>query len=69
MNRNAREILDLDHVIACASLVLHHDEIHNWLTSPNPHIRGTSSPLSATRTGHADDALCALEAEAEGAYP
>ena len=65
---NARELLDLDHIISRAALVLHESEIKGWLTSPNPFIPGNSSPLSAIRTGHVDDALSAIEAEAEGAY-
>lgn len=65
---SAREILDLDHIISRASLVLHEDEIHNWLSSPNPFIPGNATPLSAIRTGHVSDALSAIEAEAEGAY-
>lgn len=64
----ARDLVDLDHLIARAKLVLHQSVIKDWLTSSNQFIPGSASPIDAVRTGHAEDAVHAIRAEAEGAY-
>jgi len=60
---------DLELVIARAGQVLHYEEIRNWLQSPNPFIAGNPTPLAAIHTGHVEDALGALDAEADGSFP
>lgn len=64
----ARDLVDLDHLVARAKLVLHKAVIKDWLTSPNQFIQGTARPVDAIRSGHAEDAVRAIRAEAEGAY-
>lgn len=65
--QKARELVDLDHVIARARLVLHEDVITTWLESPNLVLNG-ATPLDRIRSGHADEAVEALEAYEEGAF-
>jgi len=60
---------DLERIAVRAGQVLHPGEIQNWLRSPNPFIPGNATPLAAIHTGHLDDVLGALDAEAENTFP
>lgn len=63
----ARELVDLDHVVARASLLWAPDVVHDWLEGPNPHLDG-ARPVDVVRVRGSAEVLSALDAEASGAF-
>lgn len=65
--RNARTIVDLDFLIARASLVWDPTVIPVWLTSPNAFLGG-AKPIDSVKIDGFGPALQALDAEQSGAF-
>ena len=64
---NARTIVDLDFLIARASLVWDESVIPVWLNSPNAFLGG-AKPLDSVKAHGFGPALDALDAEQSGAF-
>lgn len=64
----ARELLDLDHVIARAELMWGDGQVVlDWLTGSNSHLGG-ATPLNVIRTRGVTEVIEALDEEMSGAY-
>jgi DNA-binding transcriptional regulator YdaS (Cro superfamily) len=63
----ARRLIDLDHVVARASLVWHPDVIPVWLRSSNGHLNG-QSPLGVLMTRGPAEVIRALDATEAGGF-
>lgn len=63
----AREILDLDHLMARAGLLWEPEVVRAWLTGPNSFLEG-ARPIDVLRTRGVGDVLEALEAETQMAF-
>lgn len=60
----ARQILDLDHVVAVACLVWQPEMVRSWLVAANTHLEG-SRPIDVMTTRGSEDVLEALDAEGQ----
>jgi hypothetical protein len=65
--RNARAVLDLDHVVARLHQVWVPTVAAMWLESPNAHLGG-ATPAEVLRRGGASEVIRAIDAEASGSY-
>ena len=64
----ARELLDLDHVLARANLLWGDRElVVDWLTGANAYLGG-ATPLEVIRTRGVNEVVAALDEAASGAY-
>lgn len=63
----ARELIDLDHVLARAVLVWEPDVARDWLTSSNGYLDG-ARPIDVLRTRGSREVLEALDAAMQGAF-
>lgn len=63
----ARRLIDLDHVVARASLVWHPSVVPNWLQSPNAFLDG-QTPLGVLRARGPAEVLVALDAFESGGF-
>jgi uncharacterized protein (DUF2384 family) len=63
----ARRLIDLDHVVARASLVWHLSVVPTWLRSPNAHLNG-QTPLGVLLTRGPSEVVRALDATEAGGF-
>ena len=62
-----RLLIDLDHVVARASMVWASDLVMSWLSSPNAFLGG-ATPVDVLRERGSRDVIDALDAEQAGSY-
>lgn len=63
----ARTLVDLDHVVARASLLWDGESVRTWLTSSNVFLDG-ATPLDVLQVRGSRDVIDALDAEQAGSY-
>lgn len=63
----ARELIDLDHVLARATLIWEPEVAIDWLIGSNAHLDG-ARPIDILRVRGSAEVLGALDAAAAGAY-
>lgn len=64
---HSRELLDLDHVLARASLLWAPSVVLSWLTGSNSFLDG-ARPIDVLRTRGSAEVIIALDAEMAGSY-
>jgi len=65
--QTARELVDLDHVMARALMLFSQPVAMDWLTSANSHLDG-SRPIDVLRTRGSSEVIDALDATMAGAF-
>lgn len=63
----ARLLVDLDHVMARASIIFEPSAIWNWLTGPNSYLQG-ARPIDVLQIRGAGDVVRALDAAEQLAF-
>lgn len=64
--QRSRELVDLDHIVARASLLWPADVVHSWLSGSNAFLDG-ARPIDVLRVRGANEVITALDAETSGA--
>lgn len=65
--QTARELVDLDHVMARALMLFPQPVAMDWLTSANSYLDG-SRPIDVLRTRGSSEVIAALDATMSGAF-